>query len=40
MESQNIYLATNDSDLRKKAKYIGISIIFLRQKKYLTIDRA
>ncbi len=39
-ESQNVYLASNDSELRKKAKKIGISIIFLRQKKYLSIDRA
>ncbi|MFX0104308.1 MAG: PIN domain-containing protein [Candidatus Hodarchaeota archaeon] len=39
-ESQNVYLATNDSDLRKKVKKEGISIIFLRQKKYLSIDRA
>ncbi|MFX1302525.1 MAG: PIN domain-containing protein [Promethearchaeota archaeon] len=38
-ESQNIYLATNDSKLRKKAKKIGISIIFLRQKKFLSIER-
>jgi len=38
-ESQNLYLATNDSELRKKAKKIGTSIIFLRQKKYLSIDR-
>ncbi|MFX1601356.1 MAG: PIN domain-containing protein [Promethearchaeota archaeon] len=40
METQNIYLATNDSDLRKNAKEIGISVIFLRQKKYLSVDRA
>ncbi|MFX1388371.1 MAG: PIN domain-containing protein [Promethearchaeota archaeon] len=40
METQNIYLATNDSDLRKSAKEIGISVIFLRQKKYLSVDRA
>ncbi|MFX1592246.1 MAG: PIN domain-containing protein [Promethearchaeota archaeon] len=39
-ETQNIYLATNDSDLRKNAKEIGISVIFLRQKKYLSVDRA
>ena len=40
MENQNIYLATNDSVLRKKAKIIKINTIFLRQKKYLSIDRA
>lgn len=37
---QIIYLATNDSELRKKAKNMRISTIFLRQKKYLSIDRA
>lgn len=40
LENQNIYLATNDSELRKKAKIIKINTIFLRQKKYLSIDRA
>ncbi|UCD00960.1 MAG: hypothetical protein JSV23_08750 [Promethearchaeota archaeon] len=39
-ENQNVYLATNDSELRKKAKKKRISIIFLRQNKYLSIDRA
>jgi len=39
-ENQNVYIATNDSELRKKAKLIDISTIFLRQKKYLSIDRA
>ena len=39
-ENQNIYLATNDSELRKKAKLNKISTIFLRQKKYLSIERA
>jgi rRNA-processing protein FCF1 len=39
-ETQNVYLATNDSDLRKKAKMVSINTIFLRQKKYLSIDRA
>ena len=38
MENQNIYIATNDSDLRRKAKLININSIFLRQKKYLSID--
>lgn len=37
---QNIYVATNDSDLRKEAKFNNINTIFLRQKKYLSIDRA
>ena len=39
-ENKNVYIATNDSELRKKAKMIDISTIFLRQKKYLSIDRA
>ncbi|UCC18948.1 MAG: hypothetical protein JSV62_12680 [Promethearchaeota archaeon] len=40
IESRNVYLATNDVALRKKAKLIDISTIFLRQKKYLSIERA
>jgi len=40
MENRAIYLATNDSNLRRKAKLININIIFLRQKKYLSVDRA
>jgi rRNA-processing protein FCF1 len=39
-ESQIIYLATNDSELRKNAKLNKINTIFLRQKKYLSIERA
>ena len=38
-ESRNIFLATNDSELRKKAKRLKISTIFLRQKKFLSIER-
>lgn len=37
-EGSNVYLATNDSELRKKAHSQKINIIFLRQKKYLTMD--
>ncbi len=37
-ENQNIYIATNDSDLRRKAKIIKINSIFMRQKKYISID--
>ncbi len=37
-ENQNIYIATNDSDLRRKAKKIKINSIFMRQKKYISID--
>ncbi|MBY9006719.1 MAG: hypothetical protein KGD63_08175 [Candidatus Lokiarchaeota archaeon] len=33
-----IYLATNDSELRKKAKNSGIYTIFLRQKKFISIE--
>ncbi|MFX1492742.1 MAG: PIN domain-containing protein [Promethearchaeota archaeon] len=36
--SKHVFLATNDSNLRKEAKKFGISTIFLRQKKYLTFD--
>ncbi len=37
-EQKKVYLATNDADLRRKARKIGISTIFLRQKKYLSFD--
>jgi rRNA-processing protein FCF1 len=33
-----VCLASNDADLRKKAKKEGVSTIFLRQKKYLSFD--
>ena len=36
--SKHVFLATNDSNLRKEAKRFGISTIFLRQKKYLSFD--
>ncbi|MFX0000249.1 MAG: PIN domain-containing protein [Candidatus Hodarchaeota archaeon] len=36
----NVYLATNDSELRRKAKQLNIGVIFLRQKKYLSVERA
>jgi len=39
-ENINVYLATNDSELRKKAKDIKVNTIFLRQEKYLSIERA
>ena len=35
----SVYLATNDSELRKKVKMQHINTIFLRQKKYLSIER-
>lgn len=37
-ESKRIYLATNDSELRKKAKSSGINVVYLRQKKFLSIE--
>lgn len=39
-EYKKVYLATNDSELRKKAKNSNVNIIFLRQKKYLVIERS
>jgi len=39
-ESKNIFLATNDSELRKRARELGLSTIYLRQKKYISIERA
>jgi len=39
-EGQNLYLATNDSELRRKAKKLKIGTVFLRQKKFLSIERA
>ncbi|MFX1322265.1 MAG: PIN domain-containing protein [Promethearchaeota archaeon] len=38
-EGYVIFLATNDSILRKKAKEFGLNTIFLRQKKYLSFER-
>jgi rRNA-processing protein FCF1 len=37
-KNKKVYLASNDADLRRKARKIGISTIFLRQKKYLSFD--
>ena len=39
-EGVNVYLATNDQELRRKAKTALIGVIFLRQKKYLSIERS
>jgi len=38
-EGYNIFLATNDSELRRKARLSSLNAIFLRQKKYLSIER-
>ncbi len=39
VENNLIFLATNDSILRKKARDFGLKTIFLRQKKYLSFER-
>ncbi len=39
IHGNNVYLATNDSELRKKAHNQHINTIFLRQKKYLSIEK-
>lgn len=36
---QNVFIATNDSDLRRRSKKLCVSVIFLRQKKYLSVER-
>ena len=36
-KNHNLFLATNDSNLRKKAKKHNIRTIFLRQKKFLSL---
>ncbi len=39
IENRLIFLATNDSILRKKGREFGLNTIFLRQKKYLSFER-
>ncbi len=39
IKNQLIFLATNDSILRKKGREFGLNTIFLRQKKYLSFER-
>jgi len=39
-EGYNTFLATNDSELRRKARSSSLNTIFLRQKKFLSIVRA
>jgi len=36
--SKRVFLATNDAELRRKAKKMEVSTIFLRQKRYLSFD--
>lgn len=38
-KSHMIFLATNDSDLRRRARLAKFNTIYLRQKKYLVIER-
>jgi rRNA-processing protein FCF1 len=38
-KSHIIFLATNDSDLRRRARLANLITIYLRQKKYLVIER-
>ena len=38
IEAKHVFLATNDQELRKRAKKARINVIFLRQKKYLFFD--
>lgn len=37
---KHVFLATNDRELRKKARNSSINGIFLRQKKYISIERS
>jgi len=37
-KNKKVYLASNDAELRRKARKIGFNTIFLRQKKYLSFD--
>ncbi len=38
-ECSKVFIATNDANVRKRAKELSIGAIFLRQKKYLSILR-
>lgn len=38
-ENKKVFLATNDYELRKRAREADINVIFLRQRKYLSLDR-
>jgi rRNA-processing protein FCF1 len=38
VENNRVYLASNDTELRRRAREKGINTIFLRQKKYLSYD--
>ncbi len=37
-KGNRIYLASNDADLRREVRKMGMSTIFLRQKKFLSFD--
>ncbi len=38
-KTQRVFLATNDSELRRRARKLGLNMIFLRQKRYLSVER-
>ncbi len=38
-EDRRIFLASNDSELRRSARKLGLNMIFLRQKRYLSVER-
>ncbi len=33
-----VYIATNDKVLRRKARFMGIPVIYIRQKRFLAVD--
>ena len=37
-QGKNVYIATNDKELRKKCRYNKIKVIFVRQNKFLEIE--
>ena len=39
-DSNKVFIATNDQDLKRKARKANVGVIFLRQKKYLSIERS
>jgi rRNA-processing protein FCF1 len=39
VQGYSTFLATNDSELRKKARIAYVNTIFLRQRKFLSIER-
>jgi len=37
-QGKNVYIATNDKELRRKCRYNKIKVIFVRQNKFLEIE--